>query len=527
METSRADLWKVALAVVVALVLRIAYVGWGLPSETHDLNSYHPDENGVLIALSNMNPSKGDFDTKTYYWGTAYFYMCGALFKALQLVGVLQLVSNKTYYLDHLDQLDRMYLAGRILSLTLAVMSVPLIYYVGKRLFNPRTGIFAAALLAVLPIHVMRSPLMLPDGTGVFFLLLSLCCFVDAKNRKWFAIAGLFFGLACASKYHFFLTILFFACVWVRDRKWPDAIAFASGAVVGFIVGCPYLFPNLPVLLGFIGKVAHGVSAGHGAILGEYRSQLLCALNMFLFAGGAFFLIASAISVDTIARWQKDRFCLLLPFVLFTGLMGFSQTRLSYYMLPGVTFGVLLVAEWCQQNAKRGSIVIGGVVALSFLQSWSFAEPAWRTDTRTQMSNYLKEHIPAGTRIGVTHNKYFYTPPILMEKESYFQVEIFGDNFRDYNLDKLKRQKPPYFVLSEFEWHEPSVHPERAPERKAFIDAIMNSGEYALEKEGRASPSILGLELPRITPPWNERVLYPTMRLYRANTMHRQNADAP
>src|SRR2546426_546500 len=123
---------------LIAFILRIAYIGWGLPSETHDLNSYHPDENGVLIALSNIRPAKWDFDTKTYYWGTAYFYMVGATLKTLQVVGLLELAPDRSYYLAHLEKLDRLYLTGRILSLTLALLSIPLMYCVGRRLCNPQ-----------------------------------------------------------------------------------------------------------------------------------------------------------------------------------------------------------------------------------------------------------------------------------------------------------------------------------------------------------------------------------------------------
>lgn len=511
----RRDGAKIGGIVLVALVLRLPYVGWGLPSETHDLNSYHPDENGVLRALSNMDPSNWDFDTKTYYWGTAYFYLCGAVFKVLQITGLLELVSDKGYYLDHLDELDRLYLAGRIFSLSVALLSVPLIYYVGTRISNRTAGLWSAALLATLPVHADRSALMLSDGTGAFFLLLALGFFFGAATPKQYLAAGLFFGLACASKYHFGLTGVYFVCYLVKPWQWRRSLWFGLGAVTGFMVGCPYLVPNLPTLLEWLGSAAHNVSSGHVAIFGEYRSALLCVLNMFAFAGGAFFLTAVAIAIHVLARWQKDRLWLVLPFALFTVLMTLSQTRLSHYFLPAVPFAILLVADWCVPRAERGRAVLWAVVILGFLQSWSFAELVWRKDTRTRLSDYLVQHLPRDTRIGVTHNRYFYTPPILMEKESYYHVEVYGDNFRAYNLAKLQAQKPSCFVLSEFEWREPTQHPDRAPDRKEFLDYVMLSGEYLLATEIQTSPSILGLKLPRMVPPWNERAFYPTMRLYR------------
>lgn len=84
--------------------------------------------------------------------------------------------------------------AARILSAAFGIGSVALTYAVGARLYGRRAGLFAAALLAVMPYHVIVSRQVLLDGPQVFFTTLVLYClarYTITPTRIWMlAMAG-------------------------------------------------------------------------------------------------------------------------------------------------------------------------------------------------------------------------------------------------------------------------------------------------------------------------------------------------
>ena len=93
--------------------------------------------------------------------------------------------------------------AARVLSAAFGIGSVMLTYALGARLYGRRAGLFAAALLAVMPYHVVVSRQVLLDGPQVFFTTLVLYCLVrytTAPTRMWMlALAGSL-GLAFLTK---------------------------------------------------------------------------------------------------------------------------------------------------------------------------------------------------------------------------------------------------------------------------------------------------------------------------------------
>ncbi len=535
MHGGKKNLAWLLVILLVGLGLRASLLFWGLPSETMDVNSYHPDECGVLIAIQNMHPEKGDFDTKTYYWGTLYFYITAVALKFGQILGWIHLVPGKDFYLKHLHEMDKMYIVGRLISIAASMLSVFLMYLVGRRFLGNKEGLLCAGLLSVMPNYVLRSSLMLPEATGVCLLLFALWSLGGLDSKKGLrhlVYSGIFLGLAAATKYHFALTFIFFAPLifyWARSGLLPTALPktfllFFLAAIAGFAIVSPYTIINIDKLIYWLRNFGHYMGGSHWIIVGEYGSSLLCVLNMFLFGGAAFFALAAwAVVLSILRRETKSRILAVVP-LFFLLLLSVSKTRLCYYFLPALPFSCLLMVHSfsCRSRVNlypvrkflsNGVYVPGIVIALSLLQSLSFVEVSLQKDTRTQASEYLIQNVREGSSIGVTHNKYNYTPPILHDAVSYFDVRVFGRNFTGYDLDKLKRSMPERFVLSEFEFREFDVHPERFPTQKEFIDFVR--GNYKLEKRFRKSPSILGLKLPRLMPPWDERNYYPTVDIYK------------
>lgn len=111
----------------------------------------------------------------------------------------------------------------RLAHFLLGSLNCVLIYYIGKKVFNPRVGILASVLAAVNYTLIYYDWLMMPVPLLITLSLLIVLSFLYRKNlttkREWFFV-GLFLGLAVLGdgKFIFFLLfILFWA--WGRRKK--------------------------------------------------------------------------------------------------------------------------------------------------------------------------------------------------------------------------------------------------------------------------------------------------------------------
>ena len=78
---------------------------------------------------------------------------------------------------------------------------VVLIFLVGRRMFNTRTGVLAAGLLAASPFFLMQSSNFMSHNTWVFYLLVSLYFLLNRERPLLYgALAGLFFGLVANTR---------------------------------------------------------------------------------------------------------------------------------------------------------------------------------------------------------------------------------------------------------------------------------------------------------------------------------------
>jgi 4-amino-4-deoxy-L-arabinose transferase-like glycosyltransferase len=85
-----------------------------------------------------------------------------------------------------------------------ALGCVFLTYKMGEVLYGPRTGLFAAALFALTPWHVIMSRVFLIDVQCLFFSLLYLLVGIYAIRKdslKLFLVSGILFGFALLTKF--------------------------------------------------------------------------------------------------------------------------------------------------------------------------------------------------------------------------------------------------------------------------------------------------------------------------------------
>ncbi len=157
----------------------------------------------------------------------------------------------------------------------LAAANVLLIFAIGRRMFNARVGLLAAALLGSSPFFFSAASEYLSHNTAVFYLQLSLLFMVIASRRPLLfgVLSGLFFGLLLNTRLMTTAAlvvpfgVLLLAYIAPVDRRWAG-----SKQLAGFLVGvgvmlAAYLAYNY-AFTGDALRPSYGPASGLGEYIG-------------------------------------------------------------------------------------------------------------------------------------------------------------------------------------------------------------------------------------------------------------------
>lgn len=146
-------------------------------------------------------------------------------------------------------------LALTLVSLSLGVLSVPLLGFVALRLTGSRAAaLLAALLLAIDPVHAGYSRQAVHEDYGLFFILLGVLGALGwARGGRALALlgAGAAFGLGLASKWYaaFPLAVLW---GWLMVSAWRTQARAARAAKVLFVCATLLFLPALVYLLTYV-----------------------------------------------------------------------------------------------------------------------------------------------------------------------------------------------------------------------------------------------------------------------------------
>lgn len=119
------------------------------------------------------------------------------------------------------------------------VLSVWLLYLIGRHLGGPGLGLAASGGLAVSTFFVWSSRIGYLEGVEQAFILLAVWLFLQAqRNSAWLPVWGIGLGIALMTKYSaaflipvFFLMILLYRRSWISDRRFWAALLLAAAVV--------------------------------------------------------------------------------------------------------------------------------------------------------------------------------------------------------------------------------------------------------------------------------------------------------
>ena len=246
----------------IGLSLRITGLSWGLPTSKYfPAASYYPDESEVLKAYQGINPRKLNFRLTTdtvQIKGTFHPYLMAVWIKLASIFNIVEIYSSFDYYKNNPNELVKLYVTGRSLSVFFGIATILLIFFIGKgKIFygNGKIGLLAAFFLAITPLHIIYSHYIVTDILLTFLttVVLFLSYYILREtNTKIYIITGLLTGLTVATKYSIFpLVIIPILAHLLSKNKILDKrlLFYILFIPLGFFIGNPYSISEPQIFL--------------------------------------------------------------------------------------------------------------------------------------------------------------------------------------------------------------------------------------------------------------------------------------
>jgi len=279
------------------------------------------------------------------------------------------------------------------------ILSVLLIYLIGKKWFNETVGLLAAAALGFLIFPITYNQLARPYSPGLLFSLSTVFFwtkffFEEQSKNKW-VILGFVFSLVCALYTHYF-SALFVVMVSASGLFFLNKDNYKQYIVAGFIAVLLFLLHYkiffIQFGMGGVGGVDGWLGKPTPSFIIEHlkycfnNSKLIYTLFLLFFLWGI-------ITVKKAFHWNKFQTLCLVWFLVpyFTGYFysvcvnPLLQNSILLFSFP---FIVLFLLSFVSNVTKPGWLVI---IVVSFSSTILYSTVFERNFYSTQRFGLLKE----------------------------------------------------------------------------------------------------------------------------------------
>lgn len=279
------------------------------------------------------------------------------------------------YILSSLYFLKLNFLINFLIPL-IGALSVVLVYFLGKKLFNKRVGVYSAIFLTFLPLHVVNSGKLLTGVLFTFFVLLVFISFwkgYEEENRSYKLLFGFFLALALLARYTALWIIpIFLIYFLIRDKSLKflkDKYLWGAMGIF-FLTLVPWFVYGLFEYNNLIGAFIHGAKASaYWGGIQQWYSFFLNWPTMFSIIGFIFVvgLIYIFYKKDFL---KKEIYLLLIWFVFFLGIAIYMPHKENRFILAIVPV-IVLISGYLMDKIKRyKKLILMGIIILiiCFLQ---------------------------------------------------------------------------------------------------------------------------------------------------------------
>lgn len=413
----------VLLITLTALAVRVYGISFGLPYV------YNSDE--AIVVSRAVGFGSGDFNPHGFNYPSLYMYVLFGLYVVYFAVAWLfgSVASVYDFALLFFRDPTWFYLIGRLVAATLGTATVPLVYWLGKKIYSTRVALVAATFMAFAPLHAEFSHYIKTDAPMTFVTTLGLIAswlVYKQGGLKRYLLAGALAGIVTSIMYQggFVLSSLLGAHILreIADtRKHTKAILLDRNLILSliacglaFVAGTPYAVIDWKT---FIDDLSGAGAFFTSDVMWNY-GWLFLPLSLLNTMGWPLGAVALVGFGYTLWRHRPGdiilaAFCLTL--VAFLTALSAKQVHTMNPVFPPLLLAaaVFLVAtiDWLILKPAWQSIVLMivtiAIVAhpayVSIQQSYTLAQP----DTRTKGLAWVQANIPAGTKIIIDSGKYY------------------------------------------------------------------------------------------------------------------------
>lgn len=480
----------VLLAGILALSLglRMWGTGFGLPAYTR----YHPDEHALVERAASILWT-GDWNLHRFNYPPFYAYLQTSAYAAYFLWGATQGQWNQVVPFI----LPQYYQVGRIVTALFGTLTVLACYLIAKRIGTRRTGLLAAALLGGSYLHVIHSHYATFDIMLAFLATMTLLfseLIYARRETKWYFLAGLFAGLAGATKYNGAVALVMplLAHVLVTswgEWGWLDRNFFVAigGFLLGFFGGNPFALVNLPEFLNGLAVVLHHYGTEQPGFEGAANWRWYP--QVFARSADALWVAAGALGLAGLVwnEWKRGLLFIVFPVAYYLVVSAFV-VRFERNMVPLLPFLALggawlldMTADSLSRRLKRGAQVSNGLAALGaslllilpVAASFSFDRALAQPDLRETAGQWIEQNIEWGSKIAIEH----YSVPF--DHADYSVEDVI--RISDHDLEWYLEQEFDILVISDGVWEILRRQPDAYADKMAVYDELISNSSLLAE----------------------------------------------
>lgn len=517
---------------LLTLLLRLYGIGWGLPSPLHPHYSYHPDEVPLLIWAQWL--SQGQLVTKQFIYGGTFYFL---ILRACIYFGDLL-----REYVGGFNALANAILVARYFQVFLALLSVLLIYECGRILYDRKTGLVAALVLAVAPAHIVATQTVRPDAISTFLTILITLMAVKIlrserpDQRKLLVYTGIAIGATAAFRLPMigFSIMPAIAYVIARQRTcgglfWK--IIFDWNVIwLILVIACTYvvlsphplMYPEafmegIRITMMYETKVFPD-AVDRGPIFYQYGWRLLSqALGYpayLLAVGGVTYTLMRHHIEDVIVLTGIGLYFLMLASVTLTFVRYTLPVLPLLALLSGVA--VIRIHEQARHARKLLYIIMGLFLAWTLAADIAFLRITASKNVRVHASEWIAQNIAQGKSVLLVkqYDGDDFFNPIMSTQHNHMAVLLTDGSeprrlFTEVKIDNV--------ILHELFYRDMERLGSRHPRSEVmdFYESMTSSG-LKLFKEFKIPVKFLGIDFSGSFEAIDYSIINPGIRIYQS-----------
>jgi hypothetical protein len=416
--------------------LRLRGLEFGLPQ----INC-RPDETFLVEAAGRA--ADGEINPHYFRKPTFFIYQIAAVYRLC--FPVLRESPRETVSAAIRERPSSFYLVARGLSSLYGLLTILVVFALGRLVASERAGLVAALFLAVAFLHARDSHFGTVDVPFVFFATAAvlLCCRLAGGGREarpalaslqeapaastWTIGMGaaILVGLSASTKYTGFTGLVPLGWAAVASVRHPSgrlewrkglrrALLLVAVSIAAFLAGSPFILLDFREFLSTLSffKLSRD-SANFGMGLGPSGFTFHSSWSLPLALGWAIYLLSIGGLVWALARGGARRVVLLVACAAIFLAIGKDRVLFARYALPLVPLLAVFAADFLDRAASLLPSRRLGTTLVALAALLASTEPALRSertcrllmteDTRLAASRWLDANVPAGSRVLAIH----------------------------------------------------------------------------------------------------------------------------